>query len=106
MKDFLAILGVIILVCLLAFGLAFGSYELYAFFQPRYVAVQNKTFQQSQQYNEGMIRDLENIRREYLAATTQEQKDALRAIAIHRFEVYPENSLPPDLDSFYRSLNP
>ena len=64
---------------------------------------QRKVFEQSQSYNEGMIRDLENLKTQYTTATP-EQKEALKATIIHRFEVYPKGKLPEDLELFYGSL--
>lgn len=105
MKTFFSIIAVVVGLFVLLEAVNIFAFGNYAFFAPRYTAVQNKVFQQSQQYNEGMVRDLEDIKRQYLNATP-EQKETLRALAIHRFEVYPEDRLPPDLDQFYRSLNP
>lgn len=105
-KEASGVVGVIVLAALGIFGLAYGSYELYAFFAPKYTAVDNKVFHESQQYNDGMIRDLENIKREYQQATP-EGKQALKATVIHRFEIYPRSKLVdyPDLLNFYDSLN-
>lgn len=90
---------------LLAVGFVMNTYGLvsYQFFAPKYRAAENVVFQQSQQYNEGMVRDLENIKRQYQTANP-EQKQALRALTLHRFEVYPFDRLPPDLQNFYRSI--
>ena len=103
MKITAQVLGYIILACIAVFGLAYGSYQLYAFFSPRYTAVDYKVFKESQQYNEGMIRDLENIKMQYLSAMP-EQKQSLRALTLHRFSIYPQDSMPPDLLNFYNQL--
>jgi len=50
-----------------------------------------------------MIRDLENLQLEYINADA-EKKQALRAIVLHRFSVYPEDKMPPNLRNFYNSL--
>jgi hypothetical protein len=103
MKEFgIAILGLLAFVALI-FVLNGVGFLNFAFFAPKVTAVQNKVFQESQQYNEGMVRDLENIQRQYVAATP-EQRQALKALALHRFEVYPIDRMPPDLQNFYRSL--
>ena len=99
----LATIGAIVGLLVLAFVFNLFGFANFAFFAPKYTAVQNKVFQESQQYNEGMVRDLYNIQRQYLTAMP-EQKDSLRAIARHRFEVYPFEKLPPDLQNFYRSI--
>ena len=81
----------------------FGSFFAYQYFAPKYRAVDNEVFKQSEQYNDGMIRDLENLQLEYINAD-KEHKDALRAIVLHRFSVYPEDKLPPNLRNFYNDL--
>jgi len=103
MKTVLSVIGAFIALLVLVFVLNYYGYASFAFFAPKYAETQNKVFQQSQQYNEGMVRDLQNLKREYLAADP-EGKAALRALTLHRFEVYPFEQLPPDLQEFYRSL--
>jgi len=34
----------------------------------------------------------------------RDHKDAVRAIVLHRFSVYPEDRLPPNLRNFYNDL--
>jgi len=85
------------------FGLSYLGYKSYEFFAPKYRAVDNQVFKQSEQYNDGMIRDLENLQIEYINADA-DKKQALRAIVLHRFSVYPEDKLPPNLRNFYNAL--
>jgi len=81
----------------------FGSFFAYQYFAPKYRAVDNEVFKQSEQYNDGMIRDLENLQMDYINAD-KDHKDALRAIVLHRFSVYPEDKMPPNLRNFYNDL--
>jgi len=81
----------------------FGSFWSYQYFAPRYRAVDNEVFKQSEQYNDGMIRDLENLQMDYVNAD-RDHKYAVRAIVLHRFSVYPEDRLPPNLRNFYNDL--
>jgi type II secretory pathway component PulC len=81
----------------------FGSFWAYQYFAPKYRAVDNQVFKQSEQYNDGMVRDLENLQIEYISADA-EKKQALRAITLHRFSVYPEDKMPPNLRNFYNDL--
>ena len=60
-------------------------------------------FKQSQSYNEGMMRDLQELRMQYIQATP-EQKVALKAIILHRFGAYDPAMLPQDLQAFYFPL--
>ena len=81
----------------------FGSFFAYSYFAPKYRAVDNQVFKESEQYNDGMIRDLENLQIEYISADA-DKKQALRAITLHRFSVYPEDKMPPNLRNFYNDL--
>lgn len=94
----------IVLISLGIFGVSyFVGYQTYNYFAPKYRAVDNKVFKESEQYNDGMIRDLENLQLEYINAD-QAHKDAIRAIVLHRFSVYDENRLPANLHNFYNQL--
>ena len=102
-KDAMAFTMAIAIGVAALFGLSYLGYESYKFFAPKYRAVDNQVFKESEQYNDGMIRDLENLQLEYIKASA-DQKDALRAITLHRFSVYPEDKMPPNLRNFYNQL--
>jgi hypothetical protein len=102
-KDAMAFTMAIAIGIAALFGLSYLGYESYKFFAPKYRAVDNQVFKESEQYNDGMIRDLENLQMEYINADT-EKKQALRAITLHRFSVYPEDKMPPNLRNFYNDL--
>jgi hypothetical protein len=102
-KDAMAFTMSIAIGIAAIFGLSYLGYESYKFFAPKYRQVDNQVFKESEQYNDGMIRDLENLQLEYINAD-KDHKDALRAIVLHRFSVYPEDRLPPNLRNFYNSL--
>jgi hypothetical protein len=107
MKDIFAgvvvfissVVGLIVLIG----GLSYLGWMSYDYFAPKYRATDNKVFKESEQYNDGMLRDLENLQMEYTNAD-QAHKDALRAIILHRFSVYDENRLPYNLRNFYAQL--
>ena len=103
MKTFFNFVIIAFLFVAVVFGLTYGSFELYKFFAPQYRAVDSAVFKESEQYNDGMIRDLTELQRQYVTAS-KEDKEALRPIIIHRFEVYDKNRLPSDLRQFYDSL--
>ena len=102
-KEISATIGMIASIILLMFGLSYLGYESYKFFAPKYRAVDNQVFKESEQYNDGMIRDLENLQMEYINGDA-DKKQALRAIVLHRFSVYPEDKMPPNLRNFYNEL--
>ena len=85
-------------------GLGYLSYLGYAFYAPRYEQVRRNTFEQSQSYYEGMLRELQGLRLQYTTATTDAEKAVLRSTILHRFSVYPQENLPADLRNFYNSI--
>ena len=78
-------------------GIGFLSKKFYA---PLNEQVRYETFKESQAYNDGMLRDLQNLKMEYQRGNP-EQQAALKAIVLQRFSVYDINRLPLDLQSFY-----
>ena len=107
MKDlfagvFASVAGLITFV-FICFGLTYLGWASYDYFAPKYRQTDNKVFKESEQYNDGMVRDLENLQMEYTNGDAG-QKQALRAIILHRFSVYDENRLPPNLRNFYNEL--
>jgi len=87
----------VLIFVIIVVAVSFGSWYLWAYFAPKTAAVQNEVFHQSQQYNDGMVRDLENLRMEYLRAD-ETGKALLKSTILHRFAGYDE------LRSFYESL--
>lgn len=90
-------------IALLAFVANVLGLASFAFFAPKVEQVRFNTFKQSQAYNDGMLRDLENLRMEYIHSNP-EQQGALKGIVLHRFSVYDISKLPPDLQTFYYSI--
>ena len=103
MKEVFGYISAWVIGALMFFGLAYGSYQMYAYLAPKYRQVDNEVFKNSEQYNNGMIRDLENLQMEYINAD-KDKKDSIRAIVLHRFSVYPVEKMPPDLRNFYEQL--
>lgn len=103
LKAILIIIVGLFLIVALGFGIGMINLQSYNFFAPKYRAVENKVFKESEQYNDGMIRDLENLQMEYVNADA-DHKLALRAIVLHRFSVYDEDRLPYNLRNFYEQL--
>ena len=104
MKIILGVIGSLFLVLVVGFGLDYAGYISYNFFAPRYEATRFNTFKESQAYNEGMVRHLYDLQRQYAGADA-EGKTSLRALTIHEFEVYDISRLPSDLQVFYHSIS-
>lgn len=84
-------------------ALPFLGLEIRRYFEPRHADIDREVFERTKGYNDGMVRDLAEMHRQYVAATP-EQKLALRATILHRFSVYPEEKLPEYLRQFYVQL--
>ena len=104
MKDVLSGIVIIALVIAGLFGLSYFGWATYNYFAPKYEQTRRDVFEKSRAFNEGMIRDLENLKMQYGQATP-EQQAGLRAMILHRFSVYPTEQLPPDLQLFYSQLS-
>ena len=98
-----AAVGAVIVLCGLVFSLNMFGLANYKFFAPQYRAAENQVFKESEQYNDGMIRDLENLQMQYVQADDA-HKALLKDIIIHRFSVYDQNRLPPNLWAFYQNV--
>jgi hypothetical protein len=101
MKD---VLISVVFVAGVVASVSFGGFYSFKYFAPKYAEVQNEVFKNSTAYNDGMLRDLENLMREYQSADAA-HKEALKSIVIHRFSVYDTNKLPGNLAEFKRSLD-
>lgn len=98
------ILGVIVFVVAVV-GLTEFSYRLDKHYSPLQEQVRANTFAQSQTFNEGMIRDLQNLRQQYLATgETADQKVAIRDTVRQRYSAYDPAKLPSDLALFYNQM--
>jgi len=102
-KGILTAIGALVLFLAFVFGMNLFGLAQYSFFAPKVRAVENQVFKESEQYNDGMIRDLENLQMEYIKADDS-QKAALKSIILHRFSVYDQNRLPANLWNFYTQL--
>lgn len=85
------------------FALAFFGFQMDSYFRPKYRQLDNKVFKESEQYNDGMVRDLENLRMDYIQGDA-DKKAALRAVILYRFSVYPVEKMSFELRDFYQQL--
>jgi hypothetical protein len=98
--------GIASIIALLAlvFGLGYYGLQSYGFFAPRYTAIDNKVFHESQQYTDGKQGDLEQYEEDYNATgATQKQKDMIRSMVRHDFAAY-NGPLTPELQDFLTQM--
>lgn len=105
MKTFAIVLFGLIAMLGLGWLLTANGLAMKSFFAPRSVAIDNKVFHESQQFNDAMMRDLDDARGIYADPnTTPEQKAAIRAALTHRFSGYDTSKLSPDQRDFLTAL--
>jgi hypothetical protein len=102
-KEINILVIIIIAIIFIIIGASLGSFELYKYFSPQYTEVDRKVFENSKAYVEGNIRDVENLRLEYIKADIT-GKEALRSTIQHRLSTFPEKELTPELYQFKKEL--
>jgi hypothetical protein len=103
MKDFLAFVALCAFGLLALTGLSYYGLQMAGYFQPKYEQVRRNVFMESQAYNDGMMRDLQNLQLEY-QRTDDAGKAIIRSAVLHRLAAYDPNRLPADLRDFYFQL--
>lgn len=100
---FMGVAG-LVLLCVIVFGLNYFGYASFSFFAPRMEAIRRDTMIQSRSYQEGTIRELYTLKRQYQAAKSDDERDTIAATARHEFEIFPKDRLPVDLQTFMAQI--
>ena len=103
MKTTTIIIGFILLILLIPFGLKLVGLANYSFFAPKYEEVRREVYENTKSYNDGVIRELQNMMLEYRTSNA-EGKAALKSIVLHRAVDFPNERLPNDVQNFIREL--
>ena len=98
MNNFQIFLGTCALI-----ATPFAIFEVDKYFTIKRAAAERAIFEETKSYNDGMVRDCENLMLQY-NSSNQEQKEVLKATILHRFSVYPSNKMPSHILSFYQKL--
>ena len=104
MKPFLAIIGGVVGIGALTWGLAYHDLIFTSFFAPKYENVRRNTFEQSKSFRTGAVQELQNMQFEYIKAAP-EHKKALADIIRHRATEIPIDAMPADLSAFVNTLS-
>jgi hypothetical protein len=103
MKPFIAILGTVVGVGALGWGLTYHELIFTSFFGPKFEDVRRTNFERSKSFRDGSVQELQNMRFEYIRSDTA-HKLALKDIIIHRATEVPEDAMPQDLYNFIQGL--
>lgn len=103
LKTVCSIVMVVILSVALLFAVGWLGLGLYKTFATRWESARTDVYRENKSYVEGTIRDLRDLKREYLTAEDQ-HKDAVRSLILHRAGELDWDRLPSDLRSFLKDL--
>ena len=103
MKPFLAVVGGMLTLGAVTWGVAYHDLLFTSFFAPKYENVRRNTFEQSKSFRTGAVQELQNMQFEYIKASP-EHKKALADIIRHRAAEVPVDAMPADLQSFISNL--
>jgi hypothetical protein len=104
MKIALSIIGGILAVILLVFGLSYVGLIHYQFFAPKYENARRKTFEQTQSYVQGKIQDLSNYKLQYQQAKDTDSKEAIKATIRTQFANFDMTACPDELKPFLQEM--
>lgn len=84
---------------------AFGSLLFFMrMFAPAYDDARREAFEQSQAFYDGVTQELAQMQLDYARATTQEERDAIGSLVLHRTVAIDESRLSADQRAFVRQI--
>ena len=91
----IAVAGLVVFVGLLVlgFGLELIGLQWTKFFAPKRENVRREVFEETKSYSQGAIADLAKYYEQYRAATSQEDKETIKAVVKARFSEFDETNI-------------
>lgn len=106
MRDFIkmiaGILFIIVFLTAVSWGLAISDIAFQSTFGVKKANVQYEVFKETQQFNEGMIMQLQNFEVQY-AQADESGKDTIASVVISRYAAYDYSKLSPQLRQFVQA---
>ena len=99
MKQIMFVLGTLVALLVLIFGLDYIGLSWDKFIGPKRENVRRAVFEETQSYNRGVAQAIAKARREYIAAPDS-SKAALKAVLRIQFADYEDENLDPTLRNF------
>ena len=108
MKEFFAWLAAFVIVVVVMGGLAWlvqgNNFFLAQYFWPKMEAVRRDTVIESQAYSEATTRRLYDLRRQYTQAKSDDERAAIKGMALHEVNAFDHRRLPAELQLFVSQL--
>ncbi len=103
MKPFLAVIGGVLGIGALTWGITYHELIFTSFFNPKFEDVRRNTFERSKSFRTGTVTELQNMQFEYIRSDAAHKK-SLADIIRHRAAEVPADAMPNDLQSFISNL--
>jgi hypothetical protein len=103
-KAFFGIVGSILIIGAIVFGLNTVGFMSFQYWAPKYEGVRRDVMIQSRAYSEATVRELYRLKLQYAQAKTEEEKNTIKAFTLHEATSFDKARLPPDIVSFLREL--
>jgi len=87
------------------FMIGLGGFWITKYFAPRQEALRREVYEESKSYRDGTIRDLDNLRLEWMRAEGA-HKTAIAATARHRAADFPRDELPERVREWLGEIDP
>ncbi len=99
MKEFFVAIGIVAAIVLFVVVATIGGNALglwnYQFFAPKYEAARRQVFENTQSYQQGSIRDFDNLYLAYTQAKTDDEKAVILDTLRHRTAGVQPDNIPP-----------
>jgi len=95
MRIFLSIAAFLILFPATIFALNYMGLINYQFFAPKYEAARREVFENTQSYQQGSVRDFDNLYLAYVQAKSEGEKAVILDTLRHRTAGVQHDSIPP-----------
>jgi hypothetical protein len=93
-----------LLIIVVGVGLSIGGYYLYAYLAPKYEATRRDVMIESRAYSEGQTREMYRLKLQYQQTKSDDERDTIKAMALHEAAAFDRTRLPLDLQSFIQQL--
>lgn len=108
MKEVLGGLAGLFFFALVLFGIAVGgnalSFWSYSFWAPKYEGVRRDVMIQSRAYSEASTREMYRFKLQYVQAKSDDERNTIKAFALHEATSFDRDRLPLDLQAFLIEL--
>lgn len=105
MKQFFAWIGLTIAIVLFLFvALPYMILGQYSWFAPKFADARRDVFEATNSYNRGKLQDLANYHLQYVTASSQGEKDAIKATVRHMFADYNDQNMDPELGKWLKEM--